>query len=254
MSTIGVTVLDPIVLLVTTVSIAYAIYRGFVAETLSVFAWVAAGFATLLFGPKLAPISREWVGAPSFGVVLGDALIFLVIFVPLSFVGYRLADANQNTPVSALDRTMGGAFGAVRGLAIIGVAYILFSHMALQRIPPNWIANAKTLPVIRGSAEVLAALVPDQHFEDGKAAIKENPRSTLSLPVPIPKPSRAAAHRPAPTASQTSQQTAALKPTQAVAQKPAQTTAQKKARPKAYDAKERSELDRLIEQTGGNNL
>ena len=37
------------------VSAVYAAWRGFSAETLAIFAWVAAAFATLYFGPSLLP-------------------------------------------------------------------------------------------------------------------------------------------------------------------------------------------------------
>ena len=49
---------DVVVVLVIIASTVYATYRGFVSETLSIFAWVAAAFATLYFGPWLAHLGR----------------------------------------------------------------------------------------------------------------------------------------------------------------------------------------------------
>jgi membrane protein required for colicin V production len=150
---------------------------------------------------------------------MGYAAIFLVVLIPLSFMSFRFADSVKNSPVGTLDRVLGAVFGIVRGLAIVGLAYIAFSYVVSVRAQPDWIAQAKTLPVIQGSAEVLLALVPDQHLGAATAVARPPPQRAVGAPVPVPKPVNAAAS--------------------------------KKPHHKAYGAKERSELDRLIEQTGG---
>ncbi|MEI9929249.1 MAG: CvpA family protein [Rhizomicrobium sp.] len=224
MSAFGVTVVDPIVLVVVFISAVYAAYRGFVSETLSIFAWAAAAFATLFFGPKLAPMTKGLVSSPLLGVLIGYALIFLVVLIPLSFVSFRFAESVKHSPVGTLDRVLGVVFGIVRGLAIIGLAYIAFSSIVPVRSQPETIASAKTLPIIQGSAQVLLAVVPDQHpgsfAEDMPKADQSGVSEIANAPVPVPKPAQGAAPG--------------------------------KSRKKAYGAKERSELDRLIEQTGGN--
>jgi len=223
MSALGITYIDPLVVIVVLVSAVYATYRGFVSETLSIFAWAAAAFATLFFGPKLAPIARGLFASPLLGVMVGYAAIFLVVLIPLSFLSFRFAESVKNSAVGTLDRSLGFAFGVVRGLAIIGLAYIAFTTVVSVRNQPDWIANAKLLPVIRVSAQALLSLVPDQHLNGVKA----------ETAGPAPKPEANAAPAPIPTPSP----------------KPA---AAKKHGKKAYGAKERSELDRLIETTGGN--
>lgn len=221
MSALGITYIDPLVVIVVLVSAVYATWRGFVSETLSIFAWAAAAFATLFFGPKLAPIARGLFASPLLGVMVGYAAIFLVVLIPLSFLSFRFAESVKHSAVGTLDRSLGFAFGVVRGLAIIGLAYIAFTTVVSVRNQPDWIANAKLLPVIRVSAQALLSLVPDQHLNGVKA----------ETAAPVPKPEANAA--PVPTPSP----------------KPA---AAKKHSKKAYGAKERSELDRLIETTGGN--
>jgi membrane protein required for colicin V production len=220
MSALGLTIVDPIVVAVIFVSAAYATYKGFVSETLSIFAWAAAAFATLFFGPKLAPMTRGLVGTPWLGVLIGYALIFMVVLIPLSFMSFRFADSVKRSAVGTLDRVLGAVFGVVRGLAIIGLAYIAFSYVVSVKAQPDWIAKAKTLSIIQGSAEVLLSLVPDQNFGDVKDEKPVRPpQNAVNAPVPIPRPVQAAPSE--------------------------------KKHHKSYGAKERSELDRLIEQTGG---
>jgi len=224
MNALGVTIVDPIVIAVVFLSAAYATYRGFVSESLSIFAWAAAAFATLFFGPRFAPYARDLVSSPMLGVLIGYAVIFLVVLIPLSFISYRFSESVKNSPISTLDRACGFAFGVVRGFAIVGLAYIAFSYMISVRNQPEWIANAKLLPVIQGSSEVLLSLVPDQHVDTAKTEkpATESPKTAANPAPPTPQPRPAAARQ--------------------------------KAAHKTYGVKERRELDRLIDATanGGN--
>ena len=52
---LSVSFLDVLIVLIIIVSAGYAAWRGFLWETLTIFAWVAAAFACLYFGPYLIP-------------------------------------------------------------------------------------------------------------------------------------------------------------------------------------------------------
>lgn len=226
MSALGLTILDPVVVAVVFVSAMYATYKGFVDETLSIFAWAAAAFATLFFGPKLAPVMHGLFSNPYVGALVGYAAIFLVVLIPLSFMSHRFAQSVQSSQVGTLDRSLGFAFGVVRGLAIIGLAFIAFSFVIPVDRQPDWIMGAKTRPLILASSQALLSLVPDQ-------GAKKKQDATQPAPVP-----QAAAPKPAQTATQP-------------VPKPQPASVKKRAK-KAYGAEERRELDRLIETTGGN--
>ena len=215
--------IDVAVVAIIIASTIYATYRGFISETLSIFAWIAAAFATLYFGPWLAHLTREMISPSWLGLVVGYAAVFLTVLIPLSFVSYRFSEGVKKSQVSAIDRALGGAFGVVRALAIIGIAYLVFSAFVPIPSQSGWIANARLLPLIQGSAEGVASLVPDQHM-DSYARERERPRERPVIhnryvrPVPAP----------------------AAKPVV------------KKPHKKTYGAKDRHALDRLIETTGSN--
>ena len=133
MSAYGITFVDPVVIAVIIASAVYATYRGFVSESLSIVAWAAAAFATLFLGPKLAPMARGLVSPPLLGLAIGYAAIFLVVLIPLSFLSFRFAQNVKNSPVGALDRALGFAFGIVRGLAVVGLAYIASISLSSAR-------------------------------------------------------------------------------------------------------------------------
>ena len=213
--------IDVVVVAIIIVSTVYATYRGLVSETLSIFAWIAAAFATLYFGPWLAHVTRDMVSPSWLGEAVGYGAVFLVVLIPLSFMSYRFSEGVKKSQVSALDRALGGAFGVVRGLAIIGIAYLIFSAIVPIPSQPGWIAGARLLPLIQGSAEVVASLVPDQHL-DRDEAVREKPHETPVIHRKAAKPAPAAAAKPAA----------------------------RKHSKKTYGAKDRHALDRLIETTG----
>ena len=157
---LGLTLIDVVAALIVLASMGYAIYRGFVAETLSVFAWAAAAFGALYFGPWVTPHMLSLVSTWWIATVLAYAAVFLVIFIPLSFASHRFASNVQGSVVGPLDRVLGGAFGVIRGLAILGFLYIVFSMIVPVRDQPRQLTDARTLPVMRSSAEVLLAILP----------------------------------------------------------------------------------------------
>jgi membrane protein required for colicin V production len=183
MGSLSFSFVDVLVVLVILASMGYAIYRGFVQETLSVFAWAAAAFATLYFAPAAAPFLRERISPHWLGVLLAYAGIFLVVLIPLSFISYRFAQGVKNSPVGAVDRSLGAAFGFIRGLVVIGMAYLVFSMVIPVRHQPGWISSARTLPLIQGSSDVLLSLIPDQHLH-----FADNGGQPAPPGIPIPKP------------------------------------------------------------------
>src|SRR5271165_930155 len=115
---LGLSFVDVLVVLTILVSAGYAAYRGFVNETLSIFAWAAAAFATLRFAPAFVPFLRERM-SPLAGTLIAYAGVFLVVLIPLSFVSFRFSESVRNSPINPIDRVLGFGFGIVRGLVVI---------------------------------------------------------------------------------------------------------------------------------------
>jgi uncharacterized membrane protein required for colicin V production len=177
------TLVDVLVVVTVVLSTIYAAYRGFINETLSIFAWAAAAFATLYLAPEIAPFVRARMSTPVVGTLVAYAGIFLAVLIPLSFIAYRFSQGVKDSPVGAVDRALGVIFGVVRGLALVGIAYIVFSLFVPVREHPHWVRDARLLPVIRGSAEVLLSLVPNQNFDDRRRRF-EDIRGTEPRPLP----------------------------------------------------------------------
>ncbi len=216
---------DLVVVLVILGSMAYAIWRGFVSETLSIVAWAAAALASLYLGPWVARMAHGLIATPWIATVVGYAAVFIVVFIPLQFASYRFSEGVKRSPVGPLDRVLGGTFGIVRGLAILGIAYLIFTAFVPIREQPLWLREARTLPLIQSSAQVLLVLVPDRHDAPP-------PPAPLAPPATHPQTIRDLLAPPPP------------------ATHPAHPVKPKKHPKKAYGAGDRRALDRLFEATG----
>ena len=168
--------LDFLIVLVIVVSAGYAAWRGFLSETLSVFAWAAAAFGTLYFGPWVVPLARSMITTPWLASLAAYAGVFLAIFIPLSFMSYRFSETVKHSPIGPLDRALGVAFGVVRGLIVIALAYLAYTYVVPVRQQPTWVTEARFLPLMQSSAEVLLSVVPNRAHADFAGA-PEKPKS-----------------------------------------------------------------------------
>jgi membrane protein required for colicin V production len=220
--------IDLLVVAIVGASAVFAVYRGFVAETLSIFAWAAAAFATLYFAPAAAPLLGNSM-SPMAAQIVAYVAVFLVVLIPLSFISARFADNVQSSSIGPLDRSLGAVFGIIRGLILIAMAYILFTLIVPIKKQPEWIAHAWTLPLIQDTGDVLLSLVPDRdthHALATETPVESHPHKARvyrsELLQPRAKPGTKQAAKSHVTHSK-----------------------------KSYGARERQGLDNLIQSTSG---
>jgi membrane protein required for colicin V production len=148
---------------VVVLSTILAVIRGFIRETLSIFAWAAAAFAALYFGPAAFALLRPHIATPLVGPLIAYAGVFLVVLIPLSFISWRLSEGVRHSPIGTLDRSLGVPFGILRGLAVVGLVYLGFSLVVPVREQPLWLTEARLLPLVQGSSDVILSLIPAPH-------------------------------------------------------------------------------------------
>lgn len=244
---LSVTLIDCLIVLIVVVSAGYAAWRGFLWETLTIFAWVSAAFACLYFGPYLIPMMRGMVSQAWLASLLAYAVAFLAVFIPLAFISHRFSESVKNSPIGPLDRAAGVAFGIVRGLVIVGLAYLAFTYFVPIRNQPRWLTEARLLPVVQSAADVLLSVVPD-HPRDYTYVPKHEEHEEEVRQAPPP----AASHDPMADLIRKNEAANSVPKT---APKPANTAVQHKTAArvtKSYGASDREALDNLV-KSGGNS-
>src|SRR5438270_13049799 len=158
---LSVNFVDCLIVLIIVVSAGYAAWRGFIWETLTIFAWAAAAFSCLYFGPYLVPMTKSLVNTDWLARLLAYAAVFLAVFIPFAFMSHRFSQSVKNSPIGPLDRAAGVAFGVVRGLVIVGLAYMAFTYFVPINKHPHWLREARLLPLVQSTSQVLLSVVPD---------------------------------------------------------------------------------------------
>jgi membrane protein required for colicin V production len=112
---------DIALLAILAVSVLVGFMRGLVFEILSLLGWVAAYFTAYWVGPYVAlhiPLGHP--GSPlNQGVSFGGS--FIVALLIWGLFARLLRSLVRASPLSGIDRILGGGFGAVRGLLLLFV-------------------------------------------------------------------------------------------------------------------------------------
>jgi membrane protein required for colicin V production len=153
--------LDLAVGIVLLISALLAFMRGFVHEVLSIAAWVGAVIASV-YGTALAqPISHDIIPIAWAADAVAAVVIFLVVLFTLSMGTHAFAKTIQASALNNLDRTLGFVFGVARAMVILAVGLLLMNWLMDAQDRPNWMAQAKTLPLIVMTADGMVAIIPD---------------------------------------------------------------------------------------------
>jgi membrane protein required for colicin V production len=165
MQALSITWIDIAVVAVVVISAGFAFGRGLVTETFSIVEWVAAAYVALNFTPSFQPLLQGYISPPWLEYVAVFIGTFLLVLIPLSFLSHRLEEAIKRSEIGPVDRALGLIFGVGRGLAIVGLAYILYAALVPLQSRSPALTNARSYSIIRNSSEVLLELVPGTEKE-----------------------------------------------------------------------------------------
>ena len=147
--------------------------RGFVHEVLSVASWIGAIFATIHGYPYLNPYMRELIFMELAADFVSGVLVFIGSLAVFSFITGFIARRVQESALNMLDRSLGFLFGVMRGAVLVCLAYIAVEWMAPPKEQPEWLRTARVMPLVEAGADLLEALVPEDAAEDGTETAKE---------------------------------------------------------------------------------
>ena len=154
--------LDIILIGIMFVSGLLAMMRGFTREVLALLAWVGAFIATLVMYPILKGPVRAKIDPSILADTLVIAGVFISVLVVISVITMRFTDVLLESRVGALDRTLGFIFGILRGLVLVVVAYLFFAWLVPITDRPDWVRQARTLPLIVETGEYISSILPEE--------------------------------------------------------------------------------------------
>jgi len=155
------TLFDLITLLILGVSLIVGLARGAIQEVANVASFVLAVFIAIFALRFTGPIAVKSVHPAWAADAVAVVVVFLAAYLLLRVTAGALTrSVHQTKALGAIDRLIGGGFGILRGLVLLGVIGLLLSVLLPPERMPAWITSAKSYPLAQGSAVALRALAP----------------------------------------------------------------------------------------------
>lgn len=170
------TLLDGILILVILVSAVLAMIRGFTREVFSVASWVAAAAAAYFLWDDVLPYVQQYIDDKNLSLGVTVAGIFFITLLVVSLITMRISDFVLDSRAGPLDRMLGFAFGAARGLILVIIAVLFINFFIEPTKQPQWIAEARTKPWLDSLGQDLMNRLP----EDPEAEIMQRLRGENS--------------------------------------------------------------------------
>jgi membrane protein required for colicin V production len=168
------TALDMVVLLLMGGAGFLGFSRGFVTETLSLGAWVAAVAAVKLLHGPVTTLLTDYVGTSAGASVLAFALTFGVTMIAGKMVARSIGEKSKSSGMGVFDRILGLGFGALKGLigATVGFLFVTLIYDTIYSGAserPNWMLESRSYPLLNASSGALISFVNERRKGDAEA-------------------------------------------------------------------------------------
>ncbi|MGG7644447.1 CvpA family protein [Rhodovulum sp. YNF3179] len=164
----GFTLIDGVVAGIVLISAILAYARGLVREVLSIAGWVLAAVLAFVFAPPVQPLVKE---VPVVGEFLADscelsivaafAAVFAVALIVVSLFTPFFASAVQRSSFGGVDQGLGFLFGALRGLLLVAVAFVVYDRVVVHDTIPM-VDNSRSSAVFASSRAAIAEQMPEE--------------------------------------------------------------------------------------------
>jgi membrane protein required for colicin V production len=146
---------------------------GFVRGGLFVLSWLGAAIATIFAFPVARPYARQYIDNELFADLAGGGALFIVTLVALFLISSLLGGWVRGSRLNALDRSLGMVSGLATMALILAVAYIAMEQVWPPSKQPEWVQNARSIPLIKSAAQSLNAVLPEDFKLMGKTAAND---------------------------------------------------------------------------------
>ncbi len=163
----GLNALDAIVIVFVLASAATGIRRGFTTEAMKLVTWAGAIFLTAVAQPAAFKLANKFINVDMIANLVGLAVVFIISLVALNYLGKFIGERVRTSFMGPVDRLLGSVFGFIRGVVVISGAYLAFSLFVPEKSHPDFISQARFLPVLQIGATIIAEVTPDI-FDEAK--------------------------------------------------------------------------------------
>jgi len=165
----GLTILDIAVLTLVGGFAVLGFMRGLVQEVTTLLAWVLAILAVRFFHPLVTDFVSGWVGTAGGESLLAFVLLFGGVFALAKWGSRAIGQRSRASIVGGFDRGLGAGFGAVKGLIVATLGFMLVTFLYdigygnVQR--PAWLTDSRTYPALNATSAAMSQVIADRRAE-----------------------------------------------------------------------------------------
>lgn len=169
----SLTALDIVVLVLVGGGAVLGFSRGLVQEVTTLLAWVLAIAAVRFFHPLVTDLLTGWVGTEGGAAVLAFVLLFGGVFALAKWGSRAMGQRSRASLVGGFDRGLGAGFGAVKGLLIASIGFMLLTLLydigygVMQR--PAWMTDSRTYPALNATSGAMSKVIAARRAEAREA-------------------------------------------------------------------------------------
>ena len=141
-------------------SLLLGAWRGLVYEVLSVLGWVVAFYAAQWFAPPLSELLPIHSASESLRYAAAFVLVFIAALFAWGVLAFLVKKLVQSIGLRPVDRTLGAAFGVVRGLILLLAATVVINMTALKT--SDWWQESKGAPALTAILKGLKPALPER--------------------------------------------------------------------------------------------
>lgn len=151
---------DWILLGVLVFSMLLGAWRGLVYEVLSVLGWAASFYIAQVFAPQVASLLPMQEVAEPVRYAAGFVLVFIASVFAAGLLAFMLKKLIEAIGLRPIDRTLGAAFGLVRGVILLLAAAVVMDMTALKQ--SAWWQESKGAVALTATLNGLKPMLPEQ--------------------------------------------------------------------------------------------
>lgn len=135
-------------------------WRGLVYEVLSLLGWVAAFFAAQWFAPQVAVLLPMTSASEPVRYAAAFVLVFIAAVFTAGLLTFLIKKLIESVGLRPVDRTLGAAFGLLRGVLVLLAATVVIGMTSLNT--RDWWKESTGAPVLESAVASLKPLLPEQ--------------------------------------------------------------------------------------------
>ena len=145
---------------------------GFVTESIAIAALVAGMVAVRLFHAPVTGMLTGVVGSEYAAALLGFVLVFGLIYGGGKMLARWSGTKTKSSVLGMVDRFLGLGFGAVKGLLVATICYVVFTigYDALygaRSNRPDWMRLSRSYPLLSASGSAMSQWIAENSRQGG---------------------------------------------------------------------------------------